>query len=87
MQNAQRDTTNFAIKVESMFLLFVVPTQLEQRSNGSQVNMQWNLGERKLMMTNADAYMLYGAQKERLSTFPWLIVDLNRFSATSSNFL
>ena len=86
MQNAQRDTTNFAIKVESMFLLFVVPTQLEQRSNGSQVNMQWNLGERKLMMTNADAYMLYGAQKERLSTFPWLIVDLNRFSATSSNF-
>ena len=38
------------------------------------------------MMTNADAYMLYGAQKERLLTFPCLIVDFNRFSATSSNF-
>ena len=37
-------------------------------------------------MTNADVYMLYGTQKERLFTFPCLIVDFNRFSATSSNF-
>ena len=37
-------------------------------------------------MTNAAAYMLYGTQKERLLTFPCLIVDFNRFSATSSNF-
>ena len=38
------------------------------------------------MMTNADAYMSYGAQKERLLTFACLIVDFNCFSATSSNF-
>ena len=31
------------------------------------------------MMTNADAYLLYGSQKERLLTFPYLIVDFNRF--------
>ena len=37
------------------------------------------------MMTNADAYMLYGTQKERLLTFPCLKVDFNRSSATSSN--
>ena len=76
----------FRYKSRVDVLLFVLPTRLEQRSNGSQVNIQWNVGEGKLMMTNADAYMLYGAQKARLSTFPWLIVDFNRFSATSSNF-
>ena len=76
----------FRYKSRVDVLLFVLPTQLEQRSNGSQVNIQSNVGEGKLMMTNADAYMLYGAQKERLLTFPYLIVDFNRFSATSSNF-
>ena len=34
------------------------PAQLLQGSNGSQVNIQSNVGEGKLMMTNADGYIV-----------------------------
>ena len=39
-------------------LLFVPPTELVQRSNGSQVNIQLNVAEGKLMMNNTDAYIV-----------------------------
>ena len=38
--------------------LFVPPTQLIQRSDGGQVNIQRNVGVGKLMMTNADRYIV-----------------------------
>ena len=54
----------FRYKSRVDVLLFVLPKQIEQRSNGSQVNIQWNVGEGKLMMTNAD---------NKCHTWPFLV--------------
>ena len=70
-------------------LIFVPCTQLVQRSNGSQLNIQWNVGEGKLMMTpaNAEGYIVLKRnviclslisklrQPEGFSYEQWLVVE------------